>query len=257
MATQKSLINSLADALAWTGGAVEAYALELSRMGWWEKTKRGRGARPVTSMDAAKLLLALLSDGPKSLAGGGNDAISKYDGAGFFLRYANMVHFPADRGSPLIMALAEDLCIDPRAGFLDYIEGSLRLIQRGEAERVFWTSDMHIFGPWEFSGPNPTFAVRGPYPVASMRFSPSTAFRDKLIARGVEPEIAASGQEIYFLHQMFGWHADAMESGAPTAAYDKILNGIREHSERGISFEKSFGGRELAACAQALAEGVA
>lgn len=255
MATQKSLVTAVADALAWTSGAVEAYALELSRMGWWEKTKRGRGARPVTTMDAAKLLLALLSDGPKSLAGAGSDPLSKYDGTGFFLRYANMVHFPADRGSPLILALAEDLSIDPRAGFLDFVEGTLRLIQRGEAERVFWASDAHIFGPWEFAGPNPTFAVKGPYPVASMRFSPSPAFRDKLIARGVDPERASLGQEVYFLHQMFGWHADAVESGSPTAAYEQVLNGIREHSERGIAFEKSFGGRELAACAQVLVEG--
>lgn len=255
MATARTLIEELAQEIGWTVTTVEAYALELRRIGWWPETKRGRGASSITAMQAAKLLIAILSDGPKSLsASGGGTFLTKYDGRGFFLRTANMAYFPADAENPVYIALCDELGIKHDAGYLDFVEGFLKLFIQGDTEKVIQQSvgNEYLDDEWDYKGPQVRFVVRGPYPVAEIRFHFSTGFKEKLIKIGVDPDRLVGLQEFTFLHQFFKWQSDIVSSGQPAGYWDEILDGIREYSAKGIITEKSFGGRELSACARVL-----
>lgn len=252
MASAKKLFDELAGALAWTSGAVEAYGLELRRMGWWPETKRGRGASEMTTMDAAKLLVALLSDGPKSLAKSENDGLGKFDNAGFFLRTCTMADFRADRNHPRYIAVREELDLAPAAEFLEFVDAAIKLFASGQAERLFHATTNLVADPWNYTGPDLTFAVKGPFPTAEMRFFFSETFREKLVANGVNRKDALGEQRFVFLHQAYGKSIEGRERGGRIEHWNFIVDGIREHSALGIRYEKSFGGREIAACARAV-----
>lgn len=248
MATAKSLIDSLADALGWTPATVEAYALELRRRGWWPPTKRGRGASPVDTMQAAKLLLSILSDGPKSLAANDDDPLAKFDGAGFFLRTANMNVMPADTGART-MKLRVVLGLGQEAGFLDYIAAVLDLFVKGKAGEVFASVGMGEFGrEWDYQGPQIEFSVSGPFPTATIRFHFSDDIKDQLVAEGVHREDAMYATEVLFLHEMYRWSDEHPILG------DDLIKGVVRHASLGRRTTIGFGGRELSACAAVLRE---
>lgn len=254
MATAAKLIETLAAEIGWSTPTVEAYALELRRMGWWPKTKRGRGASSITDMDAAKLLLSVLSPGPKSLTRSDNDPLAKFDGNGFFLRSANMGHMPAAWNTATYAAICAELGLTKKVLFLDFIAAVIRLYIEGKADKIFRAvKSSPFFNEWDYTGPEVSFAIAGPLPVGTMNFHFADALADKLVAEGFDAEEARGPQSLIFLHQFYTWHHEAKERGESGEHWDKLLLGVAEYSAKGIRFEKSFGGREIAACARVLA----
>src|SRR5262245_46993685 len=66
MGSFNQLVIGLARELSMTTSAVEPYALALREARILPETERGRGAQPANCLDAAKLLIAMLSNGPAS-----------------------------------------------------------------------------------------------------------------------------------------------------------------------------------------------
>ena len=170
MASAAKLIEALAKEIGWSTPAVEAYALELRRVGWWPPTKRGRGATSITVNDAAKLLLSVLSDGPKSLAQSENDPLAKFDGTGFFLRSANLGYMPADWNNGIFKALCTELGLSDKALFLDFITAFLALFIEGRANHIVRSVFKPTYSDWDYLGPDVIFAVSGPFPMGEIQF---------------------------------------------------------------------------------------
>lgn len=257
MASAAKLIEALAAEIGWSTPAVEAYALELRRVGWWTATKRGRGASPVTVKDAAKLLLSVLSDGPKSLANSDNDPLSKIDGTGFFLRSANLGFHAQNWNAPYLAILRQELGLSNRAMFLDYIDAVMSQFVAGTMDRIVKPALHPAPKEWDYNGADIEFAVSGPWPMASIKFFFAEEFSTKLIDAGFDRSEVLDQQELVFMHQMFDWKQQATENNDSTEVYDRILMMIVEASAKGLRHQKSFGGRELSACATVLRDGEA
>lgn len=252
MASAAKLIEALAKDIGWSTPAVEAYALELRRVGWWPPTKRGRGATSITVNDAAKLLLSVLSDGPKSLAKSENDPMAKIDGTGFFLRSANLCFNSQVWNQPYISIVQHHLGLSEDALFLDYIDAFLGLFVAGTAETIIKPAFHPAPKDWDYKGAEIEFAVSGPWPIASIKFHFSNDFAAKLIEAGFDRDEVKDQQELVFMHQFFQWKRQAEKQGAATTVYDDILMKMIEVSAKGLRYQKAFGGRELSACAAVL-----
>jgi hypothetical protein len=256
MASAAKLIEALAKEIGWSTPAVEAYALELRRMGWWPPTKRGRGATSITVNDGAKLLLSVLSDGPKSLAKSENDPLAAIDGSGFFLRSANLGFHAKSWNAPYMGVLQHELGLKEGAMFLDYIDAILSMFVAGTVERIVKPAFHPAPQKWDFTGANVEFAISGPWPVGTIKFMFAKDFAKRLIEDGFDRDEVMYPQELVFMHQMFDWKRQAGEKNEPTDVYDTILMELLESSAKGLRYEKAFGGRELSACAAVLRDGV-
>lgn len=250
MTTAARVIEALADALGATQARVESYALVLRRVGWWSPVKRGRGARPATSNEASKLLLAIMSAGPTDLAGP--------DSSGFFLDYANLALLPSLRDDPLIAAIRDVLGLDRTAKFLDYLEGLVRLYRDDRTDELIFHSPYPegFVDDWVWDGPDVGIRVSGPFPAASISFLLSHRFMATLRANGLPEETLMGTKTIPFVSQMLGWHQDAVEKGDEESAeaFVRGLAAVRESTARGVRFERAIGGREVAAVASVLAK---
>ncbi len=256
MASAAKLIDALAKEIGWSTPAVEAYALELRRMGWWPPTKRGRGASSITVNDAAKLLLSVLSDGPKSLAKSETDPLAAIDGTGFFLRSANLGFHAQKWSAPYMGLLQQELGLKDGAMFLDYIDAFLGMFAAGTVERIVEPAFHPAPSEWDFNGADVEFAINGPWPIGTIKFMFAKGFAKRLIDGGFDRDEVTGQQELVFMHQMFDWKRQASEKKEPTEVYDKILMEIVESSAKGLRYQKAFGGRELSACAAVLRDGV-
>ncbi|MES2665425.1 MAG: hypothetical protein V4712_04945 [Pseudomonadota bacterium] len=252
MASAAKLIEALATEIGWSNPTVEAYALELRRMSWWPKTKRGRGASSITVSDAAKLLLSILSDGPKSLATSENDGLSKFDGTGFFLRYANLGFSKTGWNSAIYNALCAEMGLTENALFLDFLTAILTLFVEGKADQIIRNVEKPFVHKWDYTGPELTVSIGGPFPTGTIEFYFADAFAAKLLALDIDPVEIGGQQSFVFLHQFYAWHDAAAERGEAVEHWGKLLLGVSEYTAKGLRFEKAFGGRELSACARVL-----
>lgn len=241
MTTAKAVSESLAEALGRSFASVESYGLVLRKFGWWQAAKRGRGARPMTSMEAAKLLLAVMSEGPSDLAGP--------DGTGFFLRYANLALLPSLRDDAVIAAVRDEIGVARNGEFLDYLDGFVRLFRDGRATDLIFHApyDEGQVDEWVWDGPGIDVRVKGPFPLASISFLLTREFCDR---HGLSQEPGRC--LIPFVDQMYGWAADAEEAGAPDGAFSDAIEAIRKQHSRGVQFERAIGGREVEAVASVL-----
>ena len=248
MTTAKAITESLAEALGRPYSSVESYGSALRRFGWWQAAKRGRGARPMTSMEAAKLLLAVMSEGPVDLGGP--------EGSGFFLRYANLALVPKMRDDPLVVAIRESMGLKRSDYFLDYINGLVRLFRDGRATELIYHSPEPegALDDWVWGGPNVDIRVSGPFPLASISFQLSDGFIERMVADGHDEKTLMGGKTLPFVHQLYGWRADAAEkAGEELAGFDQAIDGLREQYDRGVRFQRAIGAREVDAVARSLA----
>lgn len=248
MTTATKVTESLAEALGRTHSSVESYGLVLRRMGWWAAAKRGRGARAMTSMEAAKLLLAVLSEGPNDLTGP--------KGSGFFLRYANLALSPGMRDDPVVAAIRDSMGLKRTAGFLDYLDGLVRLFRDNRATDLVHYSPAPdgFLDDWAWGGPNVDVRVKGPFPLASISFLLSHEVIERMVGEGHSEADLMGPKTLAFVHQMYGWRADAIEDDRDTDGYDGAIEVIRKQFSRGVQFERALDGRAVDAVAKVLAK---
>ncbi|WP_157004536.1 hypothetical protein [Brevundimonas nasdae] len=246
MTTAKDVSLALAQALARPYASVEAYGLALRRNGWWDPAKRGRGARAMTTREAAQLLLAVLSEGPSTLG-------SREEEESFFKTYSTLQ--PSRHGKDqLFDAVAKELEIDFPASFLDYIEGFVRLFRNGKAEEVIhvWAADPHA-PAYEWRGPTIHIEVSGPYPRAEISFSPSAAFSARHALQMAEHRgIIRLDFHLATISSSWVFERDGYENVSVRSEVD----GIFEAYDRGVRFARIIGAREVDAVAKALAKPV-
>jgi hypothetical protein len=223
---------------------VEAYGIALSNGGWWDKNKRGRGAKARDDKDAAKLILALLSAGPTELRQ-------------FFIPYSNLCPLPESRDDPLMSEIRGVLGVERKGLFLEYITGLIGLYKKGETDAlIFRPSHPEGFlDDYMFDGPNVDITIKGPFRCGSISFLLSHQFIDRMVKKGHDPAALLGHKQIVFVDQFYGWRADALEKGESSEGYDRAIDGLRQESSRGIRFERSIGGREVQAVADALRSG--
>ena len=255
MATAKQVISGLSGILGVPYSTIEAYSSELRRVGWWPKTKRGRGAVAMSDNDAAKLLLAILAHGPKSLAGGTQDNLTKVDGSGFFIRHSDML--VRDTSSPDFLALKSLIGISDDLRFLDLISAILTHLKENSDGGVF--SEKPFFASVYdsiYKKVEVLFAVSGPYPSAEFRCFLKDQHLKKLIADGILPAASNGILSVGFVHEVVGHLLTARRAEQDTKPYADIAVAIRSESERGLSTRVGFGGRELLAVARELRRNV-
>lgn len=236
MAAASALIEALAKSLGRTSSSVEAYALSLRRHGWWAESKVGRGARPLTDMDGAKLLLAILGEGPKSLPS-------------FFLEYANMVVLPEQADQPALRALRERLDLPASAKLLDFVEAFVRAFREDTVCDVVFhrSSPPGMLEDHVFDGPGVELRIMGPMPFGQISFLPTDELRDA----ADQPEVGRAGRHrIVFVHEWYGLHAE--NSGEDKEAFAAAIAELRAERARGVGFERFIGGREFQAIGEAL-----
>lgn len=239
MSTANALFDALANSLDKTPAAVEAYGLALRRAGVWPPTKRGRGASPMTEMHAAKLLLALLSDGPNALPG-------------FFVRHLNLRPVKGANSIPVLNAVRNELNLPEDAGFLEFISAFVRLYRGGETDLlIYHRSEPPGFSDgWHYKGPHIELRVKGPFPIGVITFQPSKHLVDKLSGSSDD---ATKPVTLAFLDQLYGWREDAIaKHGKSTLGLDSAIDQLRKETSRGIGFERYIGGREFDAAGRAL-----
>lgn len=239
MTTANTLFEALSASLDKTPAAVEAYGLALRRFNWWPPTKRGRGASPMTEMHAAKLLLALLSEGPNALPD-------------FFLRYANTRPVQSVNTGPVLNAVRNELGLVEDAGFLDFIAEIVRLYRDGETDLlIYHRADPPGFrDDYLYRGPQIDLRVKGPFPIGVIKFQPSAHLIGKL---SDVQDAATEPVTLVFLDQLYGWREDAIkEDEESTQGLDNAIDHLREETSRGIGFERFIGGREFDAVGRAL-----
>lgn len=250
MATAKQIIQALSYIIDAPYSTVEAYAAELRRVGWWPKTKRGRGATAMSDKDAAKLLLAILARGPKSLAGGAHDPLTEVDGTGFFLRYANMrVADPTDSD---FLAIKHLLNVSDELQFLDLIQVTLTHLKENKDNGIFAENPLAALEGRIYRSVEVSFSVSGPHPSAEFQCMVKDDYLKDLIASGVLPGSSNGMLRIGFVHQMLGLLIDARAADGNTKSYMQVLEAIRAESELGLTTHIGFGGRELLALARQL-----
>ena len=252
MATAAKLIETLAAELGWSTATVEAYALELRREGWWPKTKRGRGASSVTTMDAAKLLLAVLSDGPKSLARSETGPLPHSHRLGFFLTSATLCNLMPNSWEYAV--LCDELNLTQKADFLDFVAAVLQTFVDGRAVGIFSRMGGEFTPKWRYSGPEVSFTIYGPEPAGTMNFYFSDSLADELVSKGLDSEKVRRKQQLVFGHLLHGWREKYRQLGENVGVMDELLLALEEDSAKGLRRTKTFGGQELTACARVLAE---
>lgn len=250
MSTAKQIIAALSQIIDAPYSTVEAYSAELRRVGWWPKTKRGRGAVAMSDKDAAKLLLAILARGPKSLAGGPHDQLTRIDGTGFFIRYANMR--VGDPSSPDFLAIKSLLNISDDVQFLDLIHATLAHLKEHKDNGIFAGNPFAALDGRAYKTLEVSFAVSGPYPMAEFQCMLKDDCLKELTASGVLPVSSSGVLKIGFVHEMLGLLIDARATGGDTKPYTENVATIRAESELGLSTKAGFGGRELLALAREL-----
>jgi hypothetical protein len=250
MATAKEIITATAQSIAKPYTTIDAYAAELRQRGWWPKTKRGRGAQPATSMEAAKLLLAILAPGAKSLAVNDGDQLSKFDGAGFFLRTANMRISFIDE--PNFQVVKHLFGVEATSKFLDVVHAVLiHIIEHGE-KGAFGKNEFAEFDRRILKAFDVKFSVSGPYPQAKFACRLSANALTQVKAAGLLSDDHDGIIEVHFLHQFFGWHRDLLKSGEKPNPYPQLLSEITKRSERGLTSVIGFGWNELSSVARVL-----
>lgn len=242
--TAADLVRALSASVQMPFSTIEAYAVALGRVGWWERPKRGRGARKKTDEDAAKLLLAVLAPGPSDLGEGG-----------FFLRYANMHVAPNQKRSMLLTVLRREMGLSNDAKFLDFAAAFIRLYRIGETDRVLW----HTPSPSGFLGdsavdvPDVEMRVKGPVAMGSFTFLLAQKVVDELAADGSGAENWLGPQTIHFVEEMLGQLDDAQHEGREQEArgFSNTFQAIVSASH-GVGFERFIGGAEFDAVSAAL-----
>lgn len=253
MATAKEIITATAAAIAKPYTTIDAYAAELRRAGWWPKTKRGRGAQAATAMDGAKLLIAILAPGAKSLSSNEGDPLSKYDGTGFFLRTANMrISFTDLPDFQVAKALLE---IDEKSGFLDVVHATLNYIIENGENGIFGKNECSEFDARSYRDFDVRFSVSGPYPQAEFEFRLSADALAEMQSTDLLPPDHDGIIELHFLHQFYGWHQDALNKGECPNPYPELLHRIHQRSELGLSSKIGFGWHELNSVASVFRTG--
>lgn len=248
MITAKQLIQATADAIAAPYPTIEAYGAKLRDFSWWHKTKRGRGANPATTMDAAKLLIAILADGPKALSSGEGDPLARVDGTGFFIRTANMRMTLFEDAK--FAVLQTELGLSKADGFLDVVNAVLAHAVTNADGGIFAKNDFaELEDPNGKHGLDLEFQVMGPFPMAKFRFRFADRIAEKLIANGMPGDEAFGYSDLHFLHQIAGWHHDALETGRDASSYVQILREISRCTARGLKKQVGFGGYEIEALA--------
>lgn len=244
MTTAKDVSLALAQALARPYASVEAYGLALRRNGWWDPAKRGRGARAMTTREAAQLLLAVLSDGPSTLGSPAEDG-------SFFKTYSSLQ--PSRHGKDqLFDAVAKELGLAFPASFLDYIEGFVQLFRNGGAESVIhvWPADPQA-PAYEWRGPTIHVEISGPYPRAEISFTPSSAFVDRH-SLPMEEHRGVIRLDFHLAAVASSWVQE--REGYEHVSARSEVDGIFEAYDRGVRFARIIGAREVDAVAKALAK---
>ncbi|MCG7504066.1 hypothetical protein [Mesorhizobium retamae] len=241
--TAADLVRALSASLRVPFPTIEAYTSTLSRIGWWERPKRGRGARKKSDMDAAKLLLAILSTGPANLPN--------------FLQYANMHVAPGQKHSKLVSILRREMDLADDAKFLDFAEGFIRLYRRGETDRVIWHSPMPegFYGDDAIDVPGLEMRVKGPVPMGAFTFLLSHSVIDELTDGGEDSAAFLGPQKVEFVHEFLGMAEDAKAKGRATEmlSFGNAFHAVVTNAS-GVGFERFVGGSEFAAAAGALNE---
>lgn len=242
--TAADLVRALSASVRMPFSTVEAYALTLSRIGWWERTKRGRGARKKTDMDAAKLLLSILSAGPSDLPN-------------FFLQYANMHLAPGHKRSKLAAILRREMGLPDDAKFLDFAAAFVRLYRTGETARVIWHSPMPegFYGEGASDLPGLEMRVKGPVAMGTFTFMLAHSVVDELTADGGDQATYLGPQKIEFVHEFLGLLDDAKADGRSREqiAFGNAFQAVAAGAS-GIGFERFVNDADFAAVAGAMHE---
>lgn len=238
MATATQIIDALAEVLGKTASSVESYALFLRKKGWWAPTKRGRGAKPVSDGDAARLLLAAMSDGAPL--------------GGWWLDCANLALLPDQRSDPVALALQDALGLEETAAFLDYLEAILGAFRDGRAKEIFALDN----GPVgcldrDIWLPGVEVSVSGPNIRAEITFWLTTAMLDRLGLKPVEQK-ASTPHKLMFVHQLIGWRADEAAKGHDVSSYDAAIEVLIAERSKGVRYRRSVGSTEIEAVAAVM-----
>lgn len=251
MTTAAKMFEKLSESLNRPFSSVEAYGLALSKHGWWSRNKRGRGAVSRSVMDGSKLLLSILSNGPSELAS--HEAGVEC----FFLDYANLRVEPTVVNEPWVRCVVDELGLEKKAGFLDFIAAFLSRYIDGTADRIiFHSPDSEGFHGDDdvYDGPNIEVRIKGPNPAGGIRFMLSHAILNKLEAQGVDVEPLLGMKEIPFAHYFFSLLVEAEEKGdmQSVASFGNVIRVVAERNARGIGFERFFGALQVEAIASAF-----
>ncbi|KQY18167.1 hypothetical protein ASE23_15730 [Rhizobium sp. Root73] len=251
MTTAAKMFEKLSESLNRPFSSIEAYGLALSKFGWWSASKRGRGASPRSVMDGAKLLLAILANGPSELANRENGVES------FFLDYANLVVAPNIIDEPWVKLVMSEMGLAKDAGFLDFLAALLSLHISNEVDRVvFYSPDPEGFHGDDvvYEGPHIEARIKGPTPAAGIRFMLSHAILDRLKAEGHDVEPLLGEKEITFVHRFFALLIEAQKKGdeREIESFAGAIRVVAECTGRGIGFERFFGAMQFEAIASAF-----
>ena len=236
MATANQIIESLADALGRTASSVEAYALWLRRTGRWAATKRGRGATPITDGEAAKLLLAVMSDG---------SALS-----GWWLECANLALLPDQRSDPMAICVREALGLPRSAKLLDYLQAIVAAFRTGTAHEYF-APDAYPIGCLDRETwlPGVELTIAGP----NVRGEIAFWLTEEMLARANGADVVhqepMTPQKLIFVHELIGWREDALESGDDLAGFDAAIAGLAAERSKGVRYRRTIGSTEIEAVA--------
>lgn len=238
MATAAQIIDALATALGKTSSSIEAYALFLRRTGRWLPTKRGRGAKPVTDGEAARLFLAAMSDGDQL--------------ADWWLHCANLCLLPDLRSDPVTNAVAAALGLGPEAFFLDYLEAIFSAFRDRRAEKIF-APDTNPIGALarEVWLPGVDISVSGPVVRAEVAFWLLPEFVEKHDLFGLDHG-PITPHRLLFVDQVIGWRADAAERGEDPSFYDGCIAARIEERSKGVRYRRTLGSNEIEAIARVM-----
>lgn len=268
MTTAKQLTYTLGEALGKAGSQMEAYGVSLRKLGLWPPTKRGRGSAPMTDMDAAKLLVAVLCGGPNELRAPFAEglplsgvrtllnAMPDLSGGPYIARRFEIVRDIL--GLPDI-ARPDGIGAAKQAALAEYVAEIIRLYRIGEIGRLVLAPDYPegMLPDWEYDGPNVELRAFGPFPMASIDFVMSNDAISQHASDEHEAKILSGVQRLVFVEAGHAHlrEAIAKEDRAAADGWSGYLDAIRESTARGIRFERALGGREFAAVAGALAGG--
>lgn len=245
MTTAARLFEKLAENLGRPFSSVEAYGLALRKMGWWQPTKRGRSANPLTIEDGAKLLLSLLSNGPTDIPN-------------FVTDYAGLRLFEARRREPWVQAVAAALDLDLDASFLDFVVAFTReYASRDITKIIFYSPDPEGFHgsdeEFVFKGPEIEVRIKGPMPTASISFLLSHEMLEKITPELKDHDLLYGVKELIFWDALYVdlYQAIAADDDELTESIGEAIREKQRKFSKGIGFERYFSAEKIDAVADA------
>lgn len=239
MAGVVDIYELLGEAYGQPAAAIEPYGSTLRSLGHLPKTKRGRGATPITPSGASSLLIASLFPGAQHL--GVRDPLL---GCTAFLNYANLEIRPSAAQSPLVEKVAQRLGIEGERRFHDWVHALLNLYISGNVSEVigFEPSPAGQLEPWVYDGPWLEVAIQGPFPIGTIKFRASPALAGTNEANVILP----------FLSPIYSWSEGALGEENASTKYAELASELRRLSSRGKKTITEVDGRVFEIVARAF-----